>query len=145
MEIGPDWDKLKEELVEAGMKPVDITTYCSEDLQDVDFNLKDAREKRQELLAKYLRTDWMNCLKKMKIMDYACNEDSTILNSMYGITLSDSEKAELTSYATYNTILGNDHEIFSERYQFAQVISFGALSEVSKYCIILIKRKSTTY
>ena len=63
MGIGPDWDKLKEELISAGMQPFKVTETYSDDFKNINWDLKDAREKRQELLAKYLRTNWMDCLK----------------------------------------------------------------------------------
>lgn len=123
MGIDKDWDELKNVLISAGMEPLEVAKYNTDNFKDINWDLKDAREKRNELLANQLNIEEIiRIFSKMKIMDYARNEESTILNSMYGITLSDSEKA---SYSTYNKIFGNDHEIFSERYKFAQVASFG--------------------
>lgn len=125
MGIDKSWDELKNVLISAGMKPLEVAKYNIDDFKDINWDLKDAREKRNELLANQLTLEeFIRTLSKYKIMDYARNEESTILNSMYGITLSDSEKEHLSSYATYNTMIRNDHEIFSERYKFAQVISF---------------------
>ena len=125
MGIDKSWDELKNVLISAGMEPLEVAKYNIDDFKDINWDLKDAREKRNELLANQLTLEeFIRTLSKYKIMDYARNEESAILNSMYGITLSDSEK-EHSLDEIYKSYLEHDKiVIFPQRYQFAQVISF---------------------
>lgn len=133
MGLTPDWDELKETLMEAGMKPFIMPTYNTNEFKDVDWSfIKKAQDERANIFAQQYQQwdldrkikEWTDVVKKMKIMDYACNKDNEILNSMYKITLSESDK-EHTLDEIYEYIFEYEHvAIFPEKYKFNQTFSF---------------------